>query len=187
MEMPAVAVVVVMRMTPIRPRVRRTIPSSRNPYISTSIDAPIAVHPRIAWSRSWRPSLVSQRRRCPPNRYPKSNLRLRRHGKCCESAEAQSASKKLQLPVRFDVQDILLGLQLGWMQVLLHKCDKEPVIENRYLFKSGCTSETTFFATTALPFAVACVLSACIMPGTPYTPFSKNGSIGTRYFFASSS
>jgi hypothetical protein len=54
-----------------------------------------------------------------------------------------------------------------------------------YFLSSGETSVRTFFATILLPLAVAWVLSACIMPSTPKTPFSRKGKRGTWYFFAS--
>ena len=37
----------------------------------------------------------------------------------------------------------------------------------------------TFWATTWLPALVAWVWSACIMPGTPKTPWRRKGSMGT--------
>ena len=46
-------------------------------------------------------------------------------------------------------------------------------------------SGRTLFATILLPSAVAWVLSRCIMPSTPKTPFRRKGSRGTLYFFAS--
>jgi hypothetical protein len=58
--------------------------------------------------------------------------------------------------------------------------------KNHYFLSKGRTRGRTFFATTSFPSAVACVRSRCIIPSTPNTPCSRNGSKGTLYFFASS-
>ncbi len=55
----------------------------------------------------------------------------------------------------------------------------------RYFLSKGRTRGRMFFATILLPSAVAWVLSACIMPSTPYTPLRRNGNRGASYFFAS--
>ena len=60
MQVPAVLVVVVVRMATIRTSVRRAIPASGNPYISASVIAPVTVDPGIAFARHRRTTLITQ-------------------------------------------------------------------------------------------------------------------------------
>jgi hypothetical protein len=51
MHLPSVLVVVVMRVAPVRPCIRRPPPHSRDPHIPVACPVPIAIDPNIA--RTW--------------------------------------------------------------------------------------------------------------------------------------
>ena len=53
MDPPALGIVVVVRMTPVRACIRRSLPEARDPDIMSSPDCPVAVDPHIAipWHR----------------------------------------------------------------------------------------------------------------------------------------
>jgi hypothetical protein len=109
----------------------------------------------------------------------------------CACAGTVNAAKtpRLMAPARnFSFQFVLTCkvFSLDYSKLDADELSGEEELRRSYFLSNGRTRDSTFFATTALPFAVACVRSACIMPGAPYTSFNRNGSIGTRYFFASS-
>ena len=65
MHMPSIVVMVVMRMAPVSPRIRRPLPHSRNPDIVPMVGSPVAINPDIAFARYRRASLIADRwRRC---------------------------------------------------------------------------------------------------------------------------
>src|ERR1035437_6078542 len=61
MQVPAVLVVVVVRMAPIRTSVRRVIPASTHPDVTALVDTPISVNPRVSLTRGWRTALIAHR------------------------------------------------------------------------------------------------------------------------------
>ena len=69
MHVPAVVVMVVVRMAPVSPGIRWPPPDSGNPHIPSAIDSPIAIDPNKAFARYSRPNLVADRRRWGANRY----------------------------------------------------------------------------------------------------------------------
>ena len=60
---PTAIIVVVMRMAPIRPGIRRPAPYSGDPHIPCPGPVPISVRPDIARTGNRRPNLIAQRRR----------------------------------------------------------------------------------------------------------------------------
>jgi hypothetical protein len=68
MQVPAIVVMVVMRMAPVSSRIRRSPPHARNPNISSAVDSPIPINPHIALARHRRTNLVADRRRWSADR-----------------------------------------------------------------------------------------------------------------------
>jgi hypothetical protein len=62
-DLPALLIVIVVRMIPIGAFIRRLLPTSRNPFIVAAIRSPVAFDPAVTRARSFRPSLVTKRRR----------------------------------------------------------------------------------------------------------------------------
>jgi hypothetical protein len=73
MQLPALPLVIVVGMVPIRPFIRRTVPASRDPPVMTPVRSPIALDPGVARTRFRPPFLIAQRRGCGTNIY--SHLR----------------------------------------------------------------------------------------------------------------
>jgi hypothetical protein len=63
MVLPTAVVVIVMRVGPIRARIRRPAPYSRDPYIPCPGPVPISIDPGITRTRNSWPDLIAQRRR----------------------------------------------------------------------------------------------------------------------------
>ncbi len=68
-HLPALLVVVVVRMIPVGAGVGRLVPAARDPYVAATLVAPVAVLPCIAFAWRWRPALIAQRRRRSPDEY----------------------------------------------------------------------------------------------------------------------
>jgi hypothetical protein len=58
-HLPALLVVVIVRMTPVRTRIRRLIPAPRNPNIPPTLVAPVAFLPCVTLARRRRPTLIA--------------------------------------------------------------------------------------------------------------------------------
>lgn len=177
MVVPAVWIAVIVRVIPIRTLIRRTLPHAWRPYIAPTVHSPITVDPGISRTRHRRPRLIPERRRGSSD--GDTDLRHRRRSAGCKGGEGECHCKQLRFPVSSYVQSSLLRLHTRRM-LKPHVAKKSRV----YFFSSGTSNCITLRATTPLPFAVACVRSACIIPCTPYTSFSRKGSIGTWYFCA---
>jgi hypothetical protein len=78
MQLPPLLVVIIVRMVPLRPFVRRMVPAPRHPAITISMRGPVSIHPGIAHSRHRPTPFNPQRRWCDPDVYP--NLRESRQG-----------------------------------------------------------------------------------------------------------
>ena len=81
LHLPAVAVVVIVGMSPIGTRIRRTIPATGNPYIAISAPVPVAIDPGISFAWHGRTSLVPHGWWWGPD--INSNLSKCRNCKCC--------------------------------------------------------------------------------------------------------
>jgi hypothetical protein len=63
MNLPALLVVVVVRMGPVGARVGRLLPTTRDPYVASPAISPIAVDPRVAFCGHGRSYLIADGRR----------------------------------------------------------------------------------------------------------------------------
>ena len=61
MHLPALLVMVVVRMAPVSPLVRRTLPGAWTPNVAATLSSPIAFGPHKTGARHGRPSFVAQR------------------------------------------------------------------------------------------------------------------------------
>src|ERR1700680_4453144 len=61
-HLPAFAVVVIMRMSPVGPFIRRAVPASPNPPVMVTNRFPISFHPDEAWTWSRSILLIADRR-----------------------------------------------------------------------------------------------------------------------------
>lgn len=84
---PAILVTIVVRVAPVCPSIRGTVPAARHPVIAAVPYTPVSVNPEIARTRCGWPTLVPHGWRSPANYY--ANLRVRRacggecgHRKC---------------------------------------------------------------------------------------------------------
>lgn len=84
-QMPAIVVAIIVRVTPIGAGIRRTIPSPGNPNVTTPIYAPVSVNPGIAFAWHLRAALIAHWWR----RAPDDDADLRR-GLSCESSSRNS-------------------------------------------------------------------------------------------------
>src|ERR1700687_3680003 len=83
MHLPALTVVIIMRMAPICPFVGRTVPASRYAPIAMPMRGPVPLHAGVAWTWFWRTLLVPERRWCASDVHP--NLARSRDGEnSCE-------------------------------------------------------------------------------------------------------
>ena len=65
MHLPAIVVMVVVRMAPVSTGIRRPLPHSRNPDIPPMVWSPVPINPNVARTRHRRPCLIADRwRRC---------------------------------------------------------------------------------------------------------------------------
>src|SRR5271165_6945338 len=87
MVCPAPVVVIIVRVVPIRTRIGRSPPYSRDPYISSPVPVPIPIYPDV--SRTWnrRPHLIAQRGRSNTDIYADSSKGRRRK---CRSQDCTS-------------------------------------------------------------------------------------------------
>jgi hypothetical protein len=71
MHLPATLIMVVVRMTPVGSRVRRSLPDAGDPDISSAALSPVAIDPGVAISWDGRPCLIANggRRRADVNLY----------------------------------------------------------------------------------------------------------------------
>jgi hypothetical protein len=74
MHVPAVLVVVIVGVTPVRPLIGRAIPTTWDPDIAASIDTPVAVNPDEAFARRRGTPLNAQRWRSAAYRDAESDL-----------------------------------------------------------------------------------------------------------------
>lgn len=63
-DLPALLVVVVVRMGPVSARIGRPLPPPGDPDIVVAMHSPIAIRPGITISRDWRPYFIANRWRC---------------------------------------------------------------------------------------------------------------------------
>src|SRR6266478_5202392 len=92
MPSPAFAVVIVVRMIPIRPFVGRTLPTPRHPPVVMSIRGPVPLDPDVARARNRPTLLVTQRRRRA------SDI----HGNLCRSRDGKSDCEQYSAyPIQF--------------------------------------------------------------------------------------
>src|SRR5450755_3549167 len=82
-HLPAFAVVVVMRMTPVCPFIWRTVPASPDPPVMVTNWFPISFHPDEAWTWSRPTLLIAERRWRSPNVH-RNLCRTRRDNGGCE-------------------------------------------------------------------------------------------------------
>src|SRR5579864_206706 len=83
--LPALRVPVVVRMAPIRSRIRRPLPVPRHPNVVVALRPPVTFHPCIARiRRRWR-RFIHDRRRRRPDEY--RDLRAAREARHCKSAQ----------------------------------------------------------------------------------------------------
>src|SRR5580704_12675528 len=61
MHLPAITVVVVVRVTPVRTGIRRPLPHVRNPHIPPTVNSPVAIDPYIARTGHSRTHLIPNR------------------------------------------------------------------------------------------------------------------------------
>src|ERR1017187_4081688 len=93
-QMPAVLVVVVVRMAPVRTSIRRMIPASGNPYIPASVVAPVTVDPGIAFARHRRTTLIAHRwRRLATDNDADLRGRRSRESGSCNGGHGQRTDK----------------------------------------------------------------------------------------------
>src|SRR5260370_41500029 len=64
MHLPALAIVIIVRMVPIGPFIGRTIPAPCYPPIVMSMRGPVPFYPGVAWTRFWPTLLVPVGRWC---------------------------------------------------------------------------------------------------------------------------
>ena len=67
MDSPALRIVVVVRMTPVRASIGRLLPDARNPDVPSAPHRPVAVDPHISIPGHWRTNLISDWWRRGPN------------------------------------------------------------------------------------------------------------------------
>jgi hypothetical protein len=175
MHLPALLVMVIVRIAPVGASVRRALPDTMHPHVMSSTVAPIAVGPDVSLTRHRRTHLVSQRWRRAANVHMDLG-----DGGCSECGKDNSACEQVQFPVRAYIQgrSPFRFYSIG-CKPLMHRDLFHRAPHPGYFFNKGSTNGITFRATTWFPFAVACVSSRCIIPGTPYTSFSRNGNMGT--------
>ena len=150
-HLPALLVVVVVRMTPVSTGIRRTRPDTWHPDVTASAVAPVAFGPHKADSRHGRAHLVPKRRRCAADIH--MNLS---DGRRSKSGKSKATGKQVQLPVRAIKQrESPFVRTVSWMHTADVRRFISPAGGSPYFFNSGNTSGTTVRATIALPFAVA--------------------------------
>ena len=59
-ELPALLVVIIVRMIPVGSFVRRMVPASRNPAIMAAIGSPISLNPGVSGAGHWSAGLDAQ-------------------------------------------------------------------------------------------------------------------------------
>src|ERR1700687_3131307 len=91
MHLPALTIVIIVRMVPIGPFIGRTIPAPCYPPIVMSMRGPVPFNPGVAWTRFWPTLLVPVGRWCASNVH--ANLSRSRDG---ESRFEQYAIYPLQ-------------------------------------------------------------------------------------------
>src|SRR5277367_5565820 len=84
MERPALMVVIIVRMVPVRSLIRGPLPYSGPPHIPSAVPVPVAVDPRIPWTRHSWPHLVADRRRSNADIYADSR---KGRGRECRSQD----------------------------------------------------------------------------------------------------
>ena len=77
-QLPALPVVIIMRMVPVCPLIGRTVPAAGYPSIVTPVRGPVAVDPSVSWTWKGPAPLETQRRRCDSDVHP--DLRQGRDG-----------------------------------------------------------------------------------------------------------
>ncbi len=100
MHLPALLVMVVVRMAPVGPFIRRTLPNSGPPDVAPTVVSPIAFGPDKAGAGHSRPCFVAQRRWGAAN----VNLDLGNSGSGKRN-QRHTASEAVQLPVRAYLQN----------------------------------------------------------------------------------
>src|ERR1035441_2792671 len=152
--MPSVLVTVIVRMAPVGAGIRRMIPASRNPHVAAAIDTPVSVNPGESFTRRRGPARIADRRRRSATD-DNDDLRKRRSGSSGKYGHAKRSRQESRFPIRFQGQPP--STNNAWMPNMLCEqfCGGEKTAK-AYLFNNGVTSGTTFFATIAFPFAVAC-------------------------------
>jgi len=145
MHLPALLVMVVVRMAPIGPLIRRTLPNARPPNITATVNPPIAFGPHKAGAgHSWS-SFVAQRRWSAAD----VNLNL------CDSGSGKrnqryTACEAVQLPVRAYLQN---GSPFFCVLHRMQTPDERRFIcyarsMGIYFFNSGTSNGSTLRATT---------------------------------------
>src|SRR6266567_3373688 len=93
MHVPAILVAVIMRVAPVGARVRRPVPTSRNPDVSAPVDTPVAIDPDKAGPGRWRAPLIAYRWRRAANDDANLPSSRRRKGGSCNGCQSESANK----------------------------------------------------------------------------------------------
>ncbi len=167
-HLPAAVVVIVVWMAVVSTLVRRTLPAARNPVISAAIVAPVPIDPCKSGTRRRRAALIPYRRGRAPdihmNLAKSRSYHTRRHNRTC-------------YPLHF--HHVLRSLpSIGCERSPYYDCTPMFISTDSYRFRRGVRAPITCRATISFPAAVAWVLSACIIPSTPYTSCKRNGSTG---------
>lgn len=63
LHVPAVALVLIVRVIPVRAFIRRSLPHTRNPDVAASVDAPVSINPSVSFEGWWWAAFIANRRR----------------------------------------------------------------------------------------------------------------------------
>jgi hypothetical protein len=74
MYVPAIGIMIVVRMSPIGASIRRSLPFAVSPYPAAALRNPVSIDPYIARAWYWRRGLITQRRRWGPDGNSKGDL-----------------------------------------------------------------------------------------------------------------